>query len=122
MLPRRPVNDNSSRRDQAPSVRRGAVARPAEKLNTRRPFIETRTIAARDSAMAALTPQVRTRGMIGGLAIVAYGLASAVYGYYRDLDSMDFATMAAAPDYAVLHVVLFGLAGLGVIAWFRFAR
>jgi hypothetical protein len=69
--------------------------------------------------MPDMTPEKRRRLTIGGLVVVAYALISAVYRYFQDRDSLDYFAMGYAMKGAVLHVVLFGLIGLGMIAWAR---
>jgi cytochrome c-type biogenesis protein CcmE len=64
-----------------------------------------------------MTPEKRRRLTIGGLVVIAYALISAVYMYYRDRYSMDYFAMGYAMKGAVVHAVLFGLVGLGMIAW-----
>jgi hypothetical protein len=67
--------------------------------------------------MSDMTPEKRRKLTIGGLVVIAYALISAVYMYFRDRDSMDYFAMGYAMKGAVLHAVLFGLLGLGMIAW-----
>jgi hypothetical protein len=53
----------------------------------------------------------RKKGLLNGGLLIAFGLASAVYGYVRDSDSMDFTAMNDAVEYAILRAVLFCVAG-----------
>jgi len=54
-----------------------------------------------------------------GLALIAYGLLGGVYDYYRDSTSMDFIAANMAAKGAILHAVLFTMAGLVMIGWHR---
>jgi hypothetical protein len=67
--------------------------------------------------MPDMTPEKRRKMTIGGLVVIALGLVTAVYQYFRDRDSMDYFAMGYALKGAVLHAVLWGLIGLGMIAW-----
>jgi prolipoprotein diacylglyceryltransferase len=61
----------------------------------------------------------RRKGVIGGSLLIAYGVLGAIWDYYRDSTSMDYFAKGYAMKGAVLHLVLFGLAGLCVIGWYR---
>lgn len=60
----------------------------------------------------------RRKGQKIAGAIAVYGVLSAIWGYYRDRDSVDFITMSNAWDYVILHLVLYGLAALLVLGWY----
>lgn len=49
--------------------------------------------------------------------MIALGLVTAVFGYFRDRASMDYTSITNASDAAVLHAVLWGIAGVVVILW-----
>lgn len=61
----------------------------------------------------------RKKGTIVGCAMIALGLITAVWSYFRDSGSLDFTSMTHAADFAVLHAVLWGLAGGAVILWYN---
>jgi hypothetical protein len=65
------------------------------------------------------TPDQRRMGTYCGLALIAFGLVGAVVIYVNDSHSMDFFELTHALDLAVLHAVLMGLGGLGVILWYN---
>ena len=67
--------------------------------------------------MTDMTPERRRTLTRGGLVVIALGLISAVYMYFRDRDSMDYFAMGYALKGAVIHFVLWGVIGLGMIAW-----
>ncbi|HLH91493.1 MAG TPA: hypothetical protein VKX28_23835 [Xanthobacteraceae bacterium] len=52
-----------------------------------------------------------------GLAMIAFGVTGAIVGYFNDKASLDFIRMIEAKDYAILHLVIWTIAGLGFIAW-----
>ena len=52
-----------------------------------------------------------------GLAMIAFGVIGAIVGYVNDKGSLDLMRMLEAKDFAVLHLVLWTIAGLGFIAW-----
>jgi hypothetical protein len=59
----------------------------------------------------------RRKGTFTGLALIAFGAIGAVIGYYNDAGSFDVIRMLEAKNYAVLHLVLWTIAGLCVIGW-----
>ena len=65
------------------------------------------------------TPWWERKGVKPGLALIAYGLIGGIYDYYRDSTSMDFFATGYALQGAVLHAILFSVAGLAVIGWYR---
>jgi hypothetical protein len=67
--------------------------------------------------MPNMTPEKRRKATIGGIGVIAYALISAVYMYFRDRDSLDYFAKGYAMKGAVIHTVLWGLVGLGLIAW-----
>lgn len=64
-------------------------------------------------------PQPRRKALIGGIGLIAYGILGGLYSYWRDSNSMDFFAMSYAVQGAVTHALLFGVVGLGFIAWSR---
>ena len=58
-------------------------------------------------------------GIVPGVCLIGYGLISAVYGYFQDMDSMDRFAKDFAVQGAILHAALFVLGGLAVIGWSR---
>jgi hypothetical protein len=52
-----------------------------------------------------------------GLAMIAFGVIGAVVGYFNDKASFDIMRMLEAKDFAILHLVIWTIAGLGFIAW-----
>ena len=69
--------------------------------------------------MAQPDPAKRKRGTLGGLALIAMGIVGAIAGYVSDANSLDYLRMGLAKDYAILHLVIWTLAGLGVILWYN---
>jgi hypothetical protein len=69
--------------------------------------------------MAKANSDNRKKGTLGGLALIAFGIVGAIVGYFSDIDSFDYLRMSAAKDYAILHLVLWTLAGLGIILWYN---
>ncbi|MEI7712089.1 MAG: hypothetical protein WCI94_11685 [Rhodospirillales bacterium] len=61
----------------------------------------------------------RKKGLFNGGLLIAFGIVSAIYGYFRDSDSLDFTAMNHALDFAILRAVLFCGAGICVILWYR---
>ncbi len=59
----------------------------------------------------------RNKGMIFGFCLIAFGIAGAIVGYVQDSGSFDIIRMTEAGNYAMLHLVLWTIAGLAVIAW-----
>jgi hypothetical protein len=52
-----------------------------------------------------------------GLAMIAFGVIGAVVGYFNDKASIDIIRMLEAKDFAILHLVIWTIAGIGLIAW-----
>ena len=50
--------------------------------------------------------------------MIAFGIAGAVFSYYRDSNSFNLIDMIHAGDFAILHAVLWTIAGLFVMAWY----
>ena len=69
--------------------------------------------------MADQAADKRRKGTIAGLCLIAFGIAGAIIRYVQDSDSFDFVSMIEAGNFAVLHLVLWTVAGLGVIAWYQ---
>ena len=59
----------------------------------------------------------RRKGTWTGLALIAFGLIGAVVSYFQDVHSFDYLKMMHAKDFAILHAVIWTIAGLVVIAW-----
>jgi hypothetical protein len=59
----------------------------------------------------------RKKGTWWGLALIAFGLLGALVSYWQDSHSFDYLKMSIAKDYAILHAVIWTVAGLVVIAW-----
>ena len=59
----------------------------------------------------------RKKRTYGGLAMIAFGVIGAIVGYFQDRGSFDIIRMLEAKDFAILHLVIWTIAGLGVIAW-----
>lgn len=51
--------------------------------------------------------------------MIAFGLVSAVFGYFRDADLFDLIDMMNAGYFAVLHAVLWTIGGAAVIFWYN---
>ncbi len=64
------------------------------------------------------TARRRRKGLIGGGLLIGWGVVGAIWSYFRDRYSMDFFAMGYAMQGAILHFVLFGIAGLCVIGWY----
>jgi hypothetical protein len=54
---------------------------------------------------------------LAGLAVIAFAILGAIASYVSDANSLDFVRMIAAKDYAILHLVLWTVVGLGIILW-----
>jgi hypothetical protein len=65
------------------------------------------------------TERKRRKGTWTGIALIAFGLAGAVISYVQDSNTLDFFSMMHAKDFAILHAVLWGIAGLIVILWYN---
>jgi len=52
-----------------------------------------------------------------GLGFIAFGVIGAIFGYFQDRNSFDLIRMMEAKDYAILHLVIWTVAGLLFIAW-----
>jgi hypothetical protein len=63
--------------------------------------------------------QKRRKGTIGGLAMIVFGLISAIWVYVGDSSSLDFFRMMNATYFAIVHVVLWTIAGLIIILWYN---
>jgi hypothetical protein len=59
----------------------------------------------------------RKKRTYAGLALIAFGVIGAVIGYFNDKASFDIIRMLEAKNYAILHLVIWTIAGLGLIAW-----
>jgi hypothetical protein len=59
----------------------------------------------------------RKKRTYAGLALIAFGVIGAIVGYFQDRGSFDIIRMLEAKNYAILHLVIWTIAGLGVIAW-----
>jgi hypothetical protein len=62
-----------------------------------------------------MSPQ--TKGMLGGVGLIVWGVAGAVWTYLSDSNSFDYFRMNNATSLAALHAVLFCSAGAAVFAW-----
>jgi hypothetical protein len=67
--------------------------------------------------MADANPDKRRKGTLAGLTLIAFGIVGAIVGYVGDINSLDYLTMFAAKDYAILHLALWTFAGLGIMLW-----
>jgi hypothetical protein len=63
------------------------------------------------------TPEKRRKGTRAGVLMIVLGVLSSFVVYYMDSTSLDFSRMMNAKDFAILHAVLWGFAGLFVILW-----
>ena len=61
----------------------------------------------------------RRKGTWAGIALIGFGLIGAVISYIQDSNSFDITSMMHAKDFAILHAVLWGVAGLIVILWYN---
>ncbi len=52
-----------------------------------------------------------------GLAMIAFGVIGAIVSYFQDKASLDIIRMMEAKDFAILHLVIWTIAGLCFIAW-----
>jgi UDP-N-acetylmuramyl pentapeptide phosphotransferase/UDP-N-acetylglucosamine-1-phosphate transferase len=60
----------------------------------------------------------RRKGTLTGLAVIALGLASAIVMYLVDSGNpFDYFKMTNAMELAIVHAVLWGLFGLGLVLW-----
>ena len=59
----------------------------------------------------------RKKRTYAGLSMIAFGVIGAIIGYFNDKASFDFIRMLKAKNYAILHLVIWTIAGLGFIAW-----
>jgi prolipoprotein diacylglyceryltransferase len=65
----------------------------------------------------------RRIGRIIAAAFIGYGVIGGLYLYVRDSTSFDFFAVGYALEGALVHAVLFSLAGLLLMAWrYRKAR
>ncbi len=69
--------------------------------------------------MAKANSDDRKKGILAGLALIAFGVVGAIAGYVSDTESLDYLTMGLAKDYAIQHLVLGTIAGLGIILWYN---
>jgi hypothetical protein len=69
--------------------------------------------------MADQQADKRRKGTIAGLCLIAFGIVGAIIGYVRDFNSFDIIRMIEAGNYAMVHLVLWTIAGLAVIGWYR---
>jgi len=70
--------------------------------------------------MADQAADKRRKGTIAGLCLIAFGIVGAIIGYIQDPGSFDIVRMIEAGNFAVLHLALWTVAGLRVIAWYQF--
>ncbi len=61
----------------------------------------------------------RKRGTWVGIGMIVLGALGALVGYVQDGDSLDYLRMMRAGDFAILHLVLWTIAGLLVIGWYN---
>lgn len=52
-----------------------------------------------------------------GLGMIAFGVIGAIVGYFQDRGSFDIIRMLEAKNYAILHLVIWTIAGLALIGW-----
>ncbi len=57
-----------------------------------------------------------------GLGMIVFGVIGAVVGYVQDTGSLDIIRMLEAKNYAILHLVLWTIAGLAFIGWANLPR
>lgn len=69
--------------------------------------------------MPEMSPERRRKGTIGGLIFIVLGILSAPIIYVLDSSSFDYIRMDNAVTFAVLHAVLWCVAGLLVILWYN---
>jgi hypothetical protein len=62
--------------------------------------------------------QRQRKGLIGGGLLIAYGIIGAFISYYRDSNSFNLIDMLDAGQFAVLHAVIWTIAGLCVMGWY----
>ncbi len=65
------------------------------------------------------TDDNRKRGTLVGIGMIALGALGAVVAYFQDDDSLDFVHMMHAGDFAIVHLVLWTIAGFLVIGWYN---
>ena len=71
---------------------------------------------ARKSGNAA---EKRKNGTRAGFALIAFGVVGAIVAYYNDSNSFDYVRMVNATDGAMLHLMIWTFAGLGVIFYYQ---
>lgn len=71
---------------------------------------------ARKSGNAA---EKRKKGTYAGVALIAFGVVGAIVAYYNDSNSLDIFRMHSAADGAMLHLMIWTFAGLGVIFYYQ---
>ncbi len=69
--------------------------------------------------MAEKSASKRKKGTLGGLLMIVFGVLSAFVVYYNDRHSFDYIRMTEAMNYAIVHAVLWTIAGLCVILWYN---
>ena len=52
-----------------------------------------------------------------GLGMIAFGVIGAVVGYINDSGSFDIIRMLEAKNFAILHLMIWTIAGLAFIGW-----
>jgi|HubBroStandDraft_6_1064221.scaffolds.fasta_scaffold1052975_2 hypothetical protein len=61
------------------------------------------------------------RASLAGSAVLVFGIVTAIYGYYRDDNSMDFEAITHATDGAILHAVLWSIVA-GIVFLYQLFR
>ena len=59
----------------------------------------------------------RKRGTLGGLAVIALGVISAIIMYLVQSRSLNYFNWLYASDFAIIHAVLWGIVGLVIILY-----
>jgi len=70
-----------------------------------------------DSQPAPLTARQR-KGIIVGVALIAWGIIGALVSYLIDSNSLDLISMIDASENATVHAVIWTVVGAAVIFWF----
>src|SRR5262249_8985699 len=59
----------------------------------------------------------RRKGIRAGIVAIVFGILSAIFLYYQDLNSVDYFRISSASQGAILHAVIWCTIGAGIILW-----
>jgi hypothetical protein len=75
-------------------------------------------IAVSKSSEGGPVSSRRKKGILTGLIFLVWGIVGAFFVYQQDVNSLDFIRIMNATTYAILHAVLWGVAGASLIIWY----